>query len=220
MTQERNMSPKTSTGRKNNIWVHQNILLSARNLKMTTFVRKKLQGDKIQRFLHEIQEEDATTLTWKKGPCMNNTKFKDVRITHLHGKETLMLQGPKDTVTTLSERFKATMREDVVKLGSTANNCEMENCVTIAKSRIEDLILFVRCWENQQTRIDEANTSGKSQETQQRWSQPHGMDENRGGCENNDVRSFNRDISQYLRANGFIPRKGKGSTSQGRSTRF
>ena len=62
---------------------------------MTTHLHKRLDGRKVQKFLHELQEEeDEITLSWKMGPFMHSTRLNAVRISHWPNKETLMPQMP------------------------------------------------------------------------------------------------------------------------------
>ena len=79
---------------------------------MATHVRKKLDGRTTQRFINEIQEDEALILNWKCGPYMSNTKLNTVSISRWPNKGTLMLQGPDAATNKLNVRLQMIMRNE------------------------------------------------------------------------------------------------------------
>ena len=130
---------------------------------MTTFAHKKMGGRTVQKFLYELQEEETSTLSWKKGPFANNTKLNSVSISHWPRKDTLMSQCPNEATNKLNERLRMTMSDEmkhgenvnknqqwngesemINKKPRTTEKREVENIATIAKNQIDDIMLFSR----------------------------------------------------------------------------
>ena len=153
---------------------------------MTTHVHKRLGGRKVQKFLHELKEEDEVTLSWKMGPFMHNTRLDAVRISHWPNRETIMFQGPDDAANKLNERFKTIMcdesdheenmnenrqnngRFDIAeeKPGFTSMR-EDQNSVTITRRQIDDILLFFRGWGYQLPRPEGNDANVNNRDTQQ-----------------------------------------------------
>ena len=170
-------------------------------------------------------------LRWNKGPFMNNAKMNAVNISNWPRTETIMPHGPIEATNKLNERFRMTMGDETKqeenanatqqgrggpektnkkpRVGQRDNHKDEENSATPTRNQIGDLLLLVRCWENQQ-HLTDANTCAMNQDN------PHPMDQQLNDEEaqtargRDAIRNIKRDIAQYLRTRGFISGKGRG----------
>ena len=201
--------------------------------KMATRVYKKLEERTVHRIICAIQEDEGLLLSWKSGPYMRNTKVNKVSITHWPNKGTLMLQGPDMETNQLNEKIQRILdnnegqdqqrnaiinqRGDVFpemqiewQQGSSTNeNYTMEN-TPITRTQIEDLLRFIRRWENTGAYVEEAREGSGSRRDElqivqrQHEEAAHVMRENRA------ITRFKYEILTYMQQNGLVQGKGKG----------
>ena len=77
--------------------------------------------------------------------------------------------------------------------------------VAIAKKQMDDLLLYVRCWGNKQLCIEDGCENKESHQTIQHQMQEAAFEMRENQAVNRVVRSFKRDIFQYLGASNFLP---------------
>ena len=149
---------------------------------------------------------------------MNNTKINAVTISHWPNKGALMLQGPEEATNKLDERLKVHMRGE--ERGSEQGGEEKKETsgailiykrqnITLTKDQIDDMFRFVRNWGRNQAYKQKYIRDGSAHEKEMEEGTRKEMTKKMVGEApmvvrgNKAIRSFEREISRYLRTRGF-----------------
>ena len=217
-------------------WVKYNqTLLSGAKVEqnMATHVHKKMDERTVQRFINELQTEEAHIINWKCGPYMRNAKVKKVSITHWAKNWTLMLQGPEWEENILNGKLQEIQRQEredhpnenenpnrlprLVQRAQTdwandsnmGRNAPIED-ILIKRTQIEDILRFARRWENASTHFEEERTGNEDREEELQLALRQHGESAHVMRENQVINKFKCEILVYMQQNGLVQGKGKG----------
>ena len=206
---------------------------------MATHVHMKLDERAILRLINAIQVAEAQILNWKCGPYMRNTKINKVSIAHWPKNGTLMLQGPETETNLLNERIQNILRyeeeQDRYENANPNRHVEVaprpqkdwqnDNSIggsesiidkAITRTNIEDLLRFIRKWENTNLCIEDARTGTESREEEIRIVQRQHDEAAHVMRENRAINKFKCEILTYMQQEGLVHGKGAGKRESAR----